>query len=53
MQVIRITDYNAVTILERKDNYIFFKWNDSGRKHRAKVQTDSKAGTISKATIYR
>lgn len=41
MKVIRITDYNAVTILERKDNYIFFKWNDSGRKHRAKVQTDS------------
>lgn len=41
MQVIKITDYNAVTILERKDNYIFFKWNDSGRKHRAKVQTDS------------
>ena len=41
MQVIKITDYNAVTILERKDNYIFFKWNDSGRKHRAKIQTDS------------
>lgn len=41
MQVIKITEYNAVTILERKDNYIYFKWNDSGRTHRAKVQTDS------------
>jgi hypothetical protein len=41
MQVIKITDYNAVTILERKDNYIYFCWNDETRKHRAKVQTDS------------
>jgi hypothetical protein len=41
MQVIKITDYNAVTILERKDNYIYFRWNDETRKHRAKVQTDS------------
>jgi hypothetical protein len=41
MQVIKITDYNAVTILERKDNYIYFRWNDEKRKHRAKVQTDS------------
>ena len=41
MQVIRITDYNAVTILERKDNYIYFRWNDGARKHRAKVQKDS------------
>ena len=41
MQVIKITDYNAVTILERKDNFIYFRWNDSGRTHRAKVQTDS------------
>lgn len=40
MQVIKVTDYNAITILERRDNYIFFKWNDSGRKHRAKIQTD-------------
>jgi hypothetical protein len=40
MQVIKITDYNTVTILERKDNFIYFRWNDSGRKHRAKVQTD-------------
>jgi hypothetical protein len=41
MQVIKVTDYNQIHILERKDNYIYFKWNDSGRKHRAKVQTDS------------
>ena len=41
MQIIKITDYNKITIIERKDNYIYFKWNDSGRKHRAKVQTDS------------
>lgn len=40
MQVIKITDYNAVIILKRKDNYIYFKWNDSDRKHRAKIQTD-------------
>jgi hypothetical protein len=40
MQVIKITDYNAVTILERKDNYIIFRWNDETRKHRAKVRQD-------------
>lgn len=41
MQVIKITEYNAVTILERKDNYIYFRWDNSDRKHRAKVQMDS------------
>lgn len=40
MQVIKITDYNAVTILERKDNYIYFRWNDETRKHRAKIKRD-------------
>ncbi len=41
MQVIKITEYNKVTIIERKDNYIFFRWNDETRKHRAKVHMDS------------
>lgn len=41
MQVIKVTDYNAITILERRDNVIYFRWDSNQRKHRAKVQTDS------------
>ena len=40
MQVIKITDYNAITILERRDNVIYFRWNDDQRKHRAKIRQD-------------
>jgi len=40
MQVIKITDYNKITIIERKDNYIYFHWNNEPRKHRAKIRQD-------------
>jgi hypothetical protein len=40
MQVIKVTDYNAITILERRDNVIYFKWDNEPRKHRAKVRQD-------------
>jgi hypothetical protein len=40
MQVIKVTDYNAITILERKDNVIYFRWNNDQRKHRAKIRQD-------------
>jgi len=40
MHVIKITDYNKITIIERKDNYIYFRWNNEARKHRAKIRQD-------------
>lgn len=40
MQVIKVTDYNAITILERRDNVIYFRWDNDQRKHRAKIRQD-------------
>jgi hypothetical protein len=40
MQVIKVTDYNQIHIIERRDNVIYFKWDNDQRKHRAKVRQD-------------
>jgi hypothetical protein len=42
MQVIKITDYNQIHIIERRDNVIYFKWDNDQRKHRAKIRQDEK-----------
>jgi hypothetical protein len=49
MQVIKITDYNKITIIERKDKYIFFRWNDETRKHRAKIRQDAEGRSYFKS----
>jgi hypothetical protein len=40
MQVIKVTDYNQIHIIERRDNVIYFKWDNDQRKHRAKIRQD-------------
>jgi hypothetical protein len=49
MQVIKVTDYNAITILERKQDYIYFVWDNDQRKHRAKIRQDAEGRSYFKS----
>lgn len=40
MQVIKITDYNTIHIIEIVKDVIYFRWNNEPRKHRAKIRQD-------------
>jgi hypothetical protein len=40
MQVIKITDYNTIHVIEIVKDYIYFRWNNEPRKHRAKIRQD-------------
>ena len=37
---IKITDYNTIHVIEIVKDYIYFRWNNEPRKHRAKIRQD-------------
>ena len=37
---IKITDYNTIHVIEIVKDYIYFRWNNDQRKHRAKIRQD-------------
>jgi hypothetical protein len=49
MQVIKVTDYNQIHIIERRDNVIYFRWDDDQRKHRAKIRQDAEGRSYFKS----
>jgi hypothetical protein len=40
MKVIKITNYNSIHVIEIVIDYIYFRWNNEPRKHRAKIRQD-------------
>jgi hypothetical protein len=41
MKVIKITNYNSIHVIKIVKDYIYFRWNNETRKHRAKLRKDS------------
>lgn len=37
---IKITDYNTIHVIKIVKDYIYFRWNNEPRKHRAKIRQD-------------
>jgi hypothetical protein len=40
MQVIKITNYNSIHVIEIVKDIVYFRWDNDQRKHRAKIRQD-------------
>jgi hypothetical protein len=41
MQVIKITNYNSIHVIEIVKDIVYFRWDNDQRKHRAKIRQDA------------